>query len=80
MDETLAMFHNFGKYALIIQPFTIVRGSARYSATSLTDFVGIWSGPLEQSYFRVFVVFSTSSLVTQDRGKRVRSVESSGNL
>lgn len=81
MDETLATFHNFGKYALIMQPITIiVRGSARYSATKLTDLVGIWSGPVEQSCFRVLMVFSTSSLVTQDRRKRAQSVESSGKL
>ena len=59
----------------------IVRGSARYSATSLTNLVGIWSGPVEESDHRVLRVLSTSSRVTKDRlRKRARSVESSGRL
>ena len=47
------IFHKFGKYALDIQPFIImVRGSATYSATSLSNLVGIWSGPIFPSTAR----------------------------
>ena len=76
MGETLAIFHDLGKYEFLMQLLIMcVSGSARWSATNLMNLAGMLSGPVEQSERNDLIHLSTSPWET---GFRLKGLATDG--